>query len=132
MITIAECYLTLGEYFLEEDMFKAYGYFEEAARNGSGKAAMKLVNYHEKLKNYDKAYEALMWAFDAHDETLAEASYKLGLYHEYGYGMQDIDIERAYIFYSHAADRGHEKAKKKMVHENTKKLKNILMEMFRA
>ena len=43
MITISECYLTLGEYFLETDMFKAFGYFEEAARNGSGKAAMKVA-----------------------------------------------------------------------------------------
>ena len=132
MITIAECYLTLGEYILEEDMFKAYGYFEEAARFGSGKAAMKLANYHEKQENYDKAYEALVWAFEAHDEEFAEAAYRLGIHHEYGLGMQDKEIDRAYIFYSHAADKGHKKAKKKMQYENVKKLKSVLKEMFQA
>lgn len=129
MITISECYLTLGEYFLETDMFKAFGYFEEAARNGSGKAAMKVAEYYEKLGKYDKAYEMLVLAAETNDEKYGEAAYKLGTYHEYGYAGLMKDCDRAYEYYSGSAERGYKLAKGKMSYEKIKKFINALKMM---
>ena len=47
MDTIAMYFLKLGEHYLEEDHFKAYGFLEEAANMGNCKAAMLLGKYYE-------------------------------------------------------------------------------------
>ena len=128
MITIPECYLTLGEHFLETDLFKAFGYFEEAARSGSGKAAIKVAEHYEKLDKHKKAYEMLLLAAETNDEMFGEAAYKLGTYHEYGYAGLTKDCEKAYEYYAASAACGYKLAKEKMPYEKIKKF----MKAFKA
>ena len=130
MITIAECYYILGEYYKEKDVFKAYGFYEEAARHGSGKAAMLLAKYFKKLKNHEKAFVWFQKVLEIDCEESAEAAYWVGEYYEYGYGPVQANCQEAYQYYERAADVGFEAAKKKLPYKNLKSLKNILKEMF--
>ncbi|SES80786.1 tetratricopeptide repeat protein [Thalassotalea agarivorans] len=61
-------------------------------------------------QNYDKAFEALMYAGHKGD---AEALYALGFIYEYGAG-RDIDKASAKKYYNYAAQRGDQRAKAKL------------------